>query len=264
MIFDDPYPPSPTPHSPSPKDIDEYIANASPAAIVQVMDGWLLRSNWSVTRRANSVLASGDRGRIDINVKLHNAEEFYRRHGQRPRFQVSPATPSALLALLDERGYDLDAPTLVQTASIADVTLRTAGVPAFSVELTDTFTPAWLALDTVSEGEPQHSAVRRAMLERIGPQTCYALLRIDDTPAAVGLGVLERGWLGVYAVATLPSYRRRGASTAILHALAQWGMEHAATNLYLAVMERNTAARAVYERAGFTTLYSYHYREAPH
>ena len=258
-----PYPSAQTPH-PTAKDLDEFVANASPAAIVQVMDGWLLRWNWGVTRRANSVLASGDLGRFDVATKLRFAEEFYRRRGLRPRFQVSPATPPALVALLDQGGYDIDAPTFVQTATVADVLLRTTGAPRFPVELTGTFTDAWLAIDTASEGEPQHSAVRRGMLERIGPLACYALLRIDGSPAAVSLGVLERKWVGVYAVATSPQFRRRGASTAILRALARWAEQHGAMNMYLAVMERNHTAQSVYERAGFSTSYSYHYREAPH
>ncbi|CAA9280674.1 MAG: hypothetical protein AVDCRST_MAG93-3173 [uncultured Chloroflexia bacterium] len=217
-----------------------------------------------MTRRANSVLASGDLDRIDVATKLRFAEDFYRRRDLRPRFQVSPATPPALVALLDRGGYDIDAPTFVQTATIADVLLRTGEAPSFPVELTDSFTGSWLAIDTASEGEPQHSPVRRGMLERIRPLTCYALLRIDGTPAAVSLGVLERGWVGVYSVATLPQFRRRGASTAIVRSLAQWAGQNGATSMYLAVMERNHTAQSVYARAGFRTSYSYHYREAPH
>jgi ribosomal protein S18 acetylase RimI-like enzyme len=270
MMSDSPhsqYPPSHRPEGisyPFVKDLDEFVANASPAAIVQVMDGWLLRWNWGVTRRANSVLASGDLGRVDVATKLQFAEEFYRRRGLRPRFQVSPATPPALVALLDQGGYNIDASTFVQTATVSDVFLRTAGAPSFPVELTASFSDAWLAIDTRSEGEPQHSSVRRGMLERIGPRTSYALLRIDGTPAAVSLAVLERGWVGVYAVATLPQFRRRGASTVILRALAQWAEEHGAMHMYLAVMERNRTAQSVYERAGFRTSYSYHYREVSH
>jgi hypothetical protein len=37
--------------------IEALAANAIPAAIVQELDGWRLRFNYGVTRRANSVLA---------------------------------------------------------------------------------------------------------------------------------------------------------------------------------------------------------------
>jgi ribosomal protein S18 acetylase RimI-like enzyme len=64
-------------------------------------------------------------------------------------------------------------------------------------------------------------------------------------------------------MATQSQFRRRGAATAILHALAKWSQSRQAAQLYLQVMENNAPARTLYEKAGFESLYSYHYREAP-
>ena len=43
---------------------EELAANALPPAVVQVVDGWRLRYNFGVTRRANSVLASEHGGAL--------------------------------------------------------------------------------------------------------------------------------------------------------------------------------------------------------
>jgi GNAT superfamily N-acetyltransferase len=101
----------------------------------------------------------------------------------------------------------------------------------------------------------------RGTLQRIQARTGYALLRREGVPVALGLGVLERDWLGIFSMATHPEFRRQGAATAILHALATWGQQCGAARAYLQVMEGNTAAVAAYARAGLDTLYQYHYRE---
>ena len=46
----------------------------------------------------------------------------------------------------------------------------------------------------------------------------------------------------------------------VLNALAEWCRERGAENLYLQVEEKNAAAQALHEGAGFRRLYNYHYR----
>jgi GNAT superfamily N-acetyltransferase len=59
---------------------------------------------------------------------------------------------------------------------------------------------------------------------------------------------------------TRPEARRRGAATAVLHALAAWAAANGCPRSYLQVEEDNPGARALYARAGFTDAYRYHYR----
>jgi GNAT superfamily N-acetyltransferase len=74
--------------------------------------------------------------------------------------------------------------------------------------------------------------------------------------------VAERGWLGLFCMATLPEARRCGVATRALRALVGWGLGQGCTRAYLQVEEDNAAARALYEGLGFATLYGYHYRTA--
>jgi GNAT superfamily N-acetyltransferase len=54
--------------------------------------------------------------------------------------------------------------------------------------------------------------------------------------------------------------RRRGAASSILAALAGWAQAGGAARAYLQVVEANEPAVRLYARAGFATLYGYHYR----
>jgi ribosomal protein S18 acetylase RimI-like enzyme len=91
----------------------------------------------------------------------------------------------------------------------------------------------------------------------------FASVRLDPAPAppaAVARGVLTDGWLGVSAVTVAEEHRRRGLAGAVMAALQGWAAERRAHSVYLQVTADNTAARALYRRAGFIEHHRYHYR----
>ena len=236
--------------------LEELAANAWPAGVVQIVDGWRLRFNWGVTRRANSVWPNEATGRFPLEENLAVVEEFYARWGGPARYQICPAArPDNLDTILARRGYITDALTAVQSAPLAAVLARTEPNPGYTVAVADTFDERWFDTYCQAEGvDTQAAEARRAILQRIGPRSGYALLQLDGEPAAIGLAVAEQGWSGLFSMVTRPEFRRRGAATATLHALARWSQRHQATNIYLQVMENNGAALTLYERAGFETL----------
>ena len=75
----------------------------------------------------------------------------------------------------------------------------------------------------------------------------------------MGLGVVQRGWLGVFCVVTSPISRQQGLATGVMHALAEWGRQQNAEQIYLQVMEDNQPALSLYSKLGFTRLYQYYY-----
>lgn len=245
--------------------IETLAANAWPPEQSIVFDGWRLRSARGVTRRANSVWPNADGALVTLDQKLAVVERYYAALGQQAIFQIcAAAQPAALDTLLDQRGYAIDAPTHVQTAAIAQVMAhlppQQVGHHA-DIEISRTFDRDWFALYCACEEVGEAAAsVRRAILERIQPTHGFALLRRAGEPIAVGLGVVEDGWLGIFCMATLPAYRRQGAAGAILHSLAAWSHSFAAKNAYLQVMVNNHGAQQMYAKAGFVTAYDYHYR----
>lgn len=249
--------------------LDELAANATAASTVQLLDGWLLRAAPEYPfRRSNSTLPHGGDS-SDLESRIAMVEDFYRHRGLPVRFQMSPAAlPDGLDDVLEAHGYEIEEPTLVLTAETARVVEQTRRVDAREVTVGESIDEYWVAEYASAYGDDEVGRDRlRAyahLLQRLAPAIGTAALPVDDTPAAIGLGVLERGWAGVYAMGTRPEVRRRGAGTAVVHALGCWAQRHAAPRMYLQVEAANDGARQLYTRAGFETAYRYHYRTSRH
>jgi GNAT superfamily N-acetyltransferase len=230
---------------------------AWPAARVEPCGGWRLRATANLTRRANSVWTNAEVD--DADAAIARAEAFYAGCRQRAIFQLTPlAEPLGLDARLAARGYAVESGVSIQCAELAALDLPTPrGVEA---HVDARLGADWLAL----AGERGRFAGQldafRALLERIGPRAGFALATVDGEPAATGLGVCEAGWLGVFAMATLPELRRRGAARSLLAALRDWASARGATRSYLQVERDNPGALDLYARAGYREVYGYHYR----
>lgn len=246
--------------------LEELAANAWPAEIVQLVDGWRFRYTPGISsRRVNSVWPNNTGRFLTVDRKLELVESFYARRGLPARFQICRAAqPADLDDILAYRGYLVDAPTFVQSAKIGDILRQLSPNPDPTVTLHLT-TPADFSDFQRSQYRltPEQAAARQAAFQRIGPQTIFAVAKLDEQTAGIGLGILERGWLGIFSMLTHPDYRRRGVATTVLHALAHWGQSQGAAQAYLQVMDNNEKARPLYNRAGFTTHYQYHYRQSP-
>jgi GNAT superfamily N-acetyltransferase len=70
-------------------------------------------------------------------------------------------------------------------------------------------------------------------------------------------------WLGVSLLQTAPAARRRGVARHVLRGVTQWATQRGSNRAYLQVEERNTAAVALYGKAGFVTHHTYLTRESP-
>jgi N-acetylglutamate synthase len=235
--------------------IEELAARAWPAANAQRVDGWLLRHTPTLTRRrSNSALPLGDADARDLAV----VEDFYARHGRRALVQVAPAQAHAELDdELAGRGWSAQGATDVL---VADVETVLAGTAAGQVAIVPRPDARWVATWAACEGRRDAAEHARDVLARIEPAAAYALA---GDGAGVGLSVCERGWAGLFSVATAHHARRRGVAQAIVHALTRWAAQHGAARIYVQVEADNEPAHALYARAGFTRSHSYHYRLAP-
>ncbi len=244
------------------REIEEIAADAVPAALVQSLDGWRLRFNHGFKRRPNSVLANQNGGALDTETKIARAEAFYAAHGLHARFQLSPASlPADLDARLETRGYvRAGEPVCVQVAALSKLGLRPA---AGEVTLLEHPTETWLALYIEAENLGSvKAAALRDMLGKLPGRPVFALASDSaGRPAATAVGVDHGSSLGIFNVATHPQARRQGLATALTAQLCRWGEQRGLSGAYLQVAANNADARRVYERLGFTTLYSYFYRE---
>lgn len=233
--------------------LERLALAAWPAPVVEELGGWVLRFAHGVTGRANSVWTAEDDGTIGVDDKIEAAERFYESHGVAPRFQLTPASvPAGLDRALDARGYRAATPVLVQTAPLRDVAESAAAV----VEHAD---DAWLHTWLTARGFERNAALAAAA-GIFSPPGAFARLPASGPPLAIGRAVVADGFVGIFAMQTLPEARRRGYAREVLHALLRWGAQEGAMRAYLQVEETNVPARALYDQYGFETVYPYVYR----
>lgn len=219
------------------------------------LGGWLLRADDGFTGRANSVLPLGDPGR-DLDDALAEVAAFYGAHGLPPRLTVPTPARNDLQQALVVRGWSSGVAVDVMVGPLA----RLPGpVPDIQVEVLPRPSPAWRERFHLRDTEDPR--VAWALLER-ADVVGFAQARDGDDVVAVGRGTVVEGWLGVTAVATDATHRRRGFATAVLGALTAWARSHGAAHAYLQVARSNEVAHTAYVRQGFTVHHAYRYLEA--
>ena len=237
------------------RELEVLAMNAWPAEIIQTVEGWRLRFTQGVSRRANSAWSNESTGETPLIDRIVNAEAFYTARGAESCFHISPLSPSDLGSALADRGYYQNGDTCVQSAALEKVLAATS--PSAGTELHPNPTASWVE---VAWPKPElQPAIRRGILRRIGPQMVCVLAHEEGRAVAAGFGVFERAHVGIFSMRTQEAARGRGLASAVLHALASWGLELDAQTAYLQVEEDNSALR-LYARAGFQTVYGYHYR----
>jgi GNAT superfamily N-acetyltransferase len=191
-----------------------------------------------------------------LDDAIDAVEQFYGKRGIDPRFQMTEASvPENLDARLVERGYVTDLTVRVQTTKIRKLS---AIKTSHSIEISPELTSDWLATYAAA-GQYDEKAIesRKGILERIDRHRAFALVRESGEILGVGLGVVERGWMGLFAIETLAAHRRLGVATSVIHSLALWGKEHGARAAYLQVEAKNEPALALYGKIGFKDAYEY-------
>jgi N-acetylglutamate synthase len=241
--------------------LEELSFRAWPAEHVLESEGWRLRAMRGVTRRANSAWLSPAGAtastEASLDAALGKAEAFYASRGLPCQVHVTDERVDAFLAA---RGYTMEAPVSVQVAeSLADAS-EPGGAETCEIELAPS--RAWFEA-AASARFASVAGVYRALLARLGERAAFARVDVDGEVAAVGLGVIEAGWCGVFSMLTLAPYRRRGLARQLLVGLARHAHERGAHKLYLQVERDNDAARALYASLGFSEAYGYHYRCRP-
>lgn len=240
--------------------LEETAMNAWPALQQMLYDGWVLRFGAGYTRRANSVNPLYESALPDLDAKITHCEALYASQKLPCAFRLTSFNaPPGLDNRLEGRGYEHDAPSLVQ-----HLDLTTRPLPG-SNRYTFTTQPLneWMVSFCQLSGKTLEShQTHKQMVQNILASRCLATLRDDGgAVAACGLAVQEGDMVGLFDVLTDPARRSQGCGTALIAGLLRWAQENGARHAYLQVMENNAPARHLYEaKFGFQTAYHYWYR----
>ena len=239
--------------------IERHSARSWPALYVTQHHGWELRLSPALaSRRVNSLNAvTPEAGRFP--AALEEAASLCKKRGVKCHIRMLPLAGNEALEHLVSLGLSGAAETTVKTVSLdrdftVDPMARIASV------INDEWLNTYLAADWHADGERE--VIKTALASVQMPQA-FAIAYDGGIPCAVGRGVVENGWLGIYQIATLPDARRRGFANGVMSALLNWGKSQTAQNAYLQVVSTNVPARAMYDGLGFQPLYTYDYWTVP-
>ena len=194
--------------------LEERGFSAWPAPQNVYFGGWVFRIGGGFTKRANSANALGDRQDFransinawtparDFSDVRAEAERLYGSKGLPTIFRLTPLAGADVDLALAEAGYRALDPSSVMTA-----TLRAARAHA-DVRIDAGATPRWLNGVTSANGvAPSHRATHDAIVRSIALPVACATWVEGGRALGYGLGVIDRGAIGLFDIVVAPSSR---------------------------------------------------------
>ena len=105
-----------------------------------------------------------------------------------------------------------------------------------------------------------HRAVVPSMYRAIPKETLCIQVRDGKRFIGTGLGILDRNFVGVYAIHVHPDYRRKGIARQIVSMILEEAAHRGITGAYLQVVSDNEPAKNLYRGLGFREFYEYWFR----
>ncbi len=236
----------------------EYrLLNAWPSLECQFYNGWVARFADRYTKRANSVSPLWQGATLDDEL-IHHIVGQYRQMNAHPIFRLTGLEAEGVDALLASHGFNEFQPSYCM---IHDNLHEFEAEDAISIS--SDLPEKWVQDIVHSQHEDEAERSLRDLVSRIRQTHGFATLVMDDQPVAWGLGVVERGFVGLYDIVVLPDLRGLGLGRRVLGGLIDWGRQNGAQHAYLQVTEENKIARSLYASIGFRNAYRYHYRVLP-
>ena len=240
------------------KAIEDLSLNAWPSHQMQLYDGWILRYSHFYTHRTNCVEQFGS-SVIPYEDKIPYCEEVYKRWNTPCIFKITPLSKESLDKSLESKGYRIEHTTTVMCCDLEN----TPEFEAHEEVQTDERIPdEWIdALFNIKGGATVvHLKIVPSMYAAIPKDVICACVRDGRRIIATGLGILDREYIGIYAINVDKEYRRRGIARKICETLINEGKKHGAEKAYLQVVSENAPAIALYESLGFKKEYEYWFR----
>ncbi|HHV12385.1 MAG TPA: GNAT family N-acetyltransferase [Clostridiales bacterium] len=240
------------------KTIEDLSLNAWPSHQIELYDGWILRFSYFYTHRTNSVEQFGN-SMLPWREKIPYCESIYKRWGTPTIFKISPLVSKDFDYVLENRNYEIQNPTQVM---VLDIEAAALGASTDMVEVAQGIPGEWInaLFELKRTTDPIHRAIVPTMYKAIAKETVCVSIQRDGEIIGTGLGILDRDYIGVYAIHVREDYRGRGYARAICTRILEEGKEKGARKAYLQVLTGNKTAYNLYQSLGFEDFYSYYFR----
>ena len=251
------------------KAIEDLSLNAWPSHQMQLYDGWILRFSYFYTHRTNCVEQFGS-SVLPIDQKVPYCEEIYRRWKSPCIFKITPLSDPELDPLLEARGYEKQNVTRVLHRVLTEeadrpedsqpVPFTTQRIGSMTVR--DRIPDEWIDALFAIKGNAmvKHLKIVPSMYAAIPKDVRCVYIRDEEKIVATGLGILDREYIGVYAINVEPGHRRQGLARRICEQILEEGKKAGARKAYLQVVADNAPALRLYEELGFKEAYTYWFR----
>ena len=248
--------------------IEELSANAFPALSTLLVNGWILRFAEGYAKRANSVSPLYPCG-IDVVKNVELCEKIYLSKKLNPVFKLTECENGFLIDnILQSRGYEYEAKTNILLKDLSkEKEVENAGegpnecTNASSVSSYRSCEEDWFeAFTRMNKVSNANKATLRKILNSLIPDAFYGFYKENNEILAVGLGVMERGFIGMFDIYVDEAHRRKGLATKIMNKLISEGVAHGCDYSYLQVIDDNENAKLLYKKLGYEKQYSYWYR----
>jgi GNAT superfamily N-acetyltransferase len=237
--------------------LERATLDAVAPPVVEDLPGWVLPFDHTTIGRAKSAVplrhAAQDTSLVQKIVDRYNA------HQLPAAFRVADvAGLSGIHQELTRLGFTPQQPTLVQVGSAHRILEQVNTRAKDLVTLTVRPTAQWSEVYTAPGFDLVDGAHRVQALSR-SHTVVFASISDPQGPAAAGTASFSHGWASLHGMRTVERAQGRGLGGGVVAALAQKAIANGINRMFLQVEEGNTAALALYQRAGFQTAWRYHY-----
>ena len=240
---------------------EELQSNAFPALQTLMYDGWSVRFGGGFTYRVNCANPMYPE-HLPVSEKIPYVEELYHKSGLsmcifKIHEGMDDVRRQACQDLLDGRGYATERDGNIFVCDLN----RFSRQPNASVDVSGGMSQQWLDGFLTMNGTPDtQRAAAAAMLQNTACPVAAASIWENGAMVACGLGVIERGHVGLNDIFVDCSCRRRGLGADICTAIMQAGKAQGCDTAYLQVLSDNLGARALYRGLGYQETYEYWFR----
>lgn len=244
-------------------DIEEILINAFPAVEREIYDGWIMNFSDAYTYRANCICPFYQ-SRHSLEKKIKHCEQQYMDMLLPIVYKMTDAYPEVLDKKLEEMDYKIE-----KYVDVLCCELKHWHAPVYHNETNrfqfvsyDHIDVKWIQAVNELVGVPTRAMAltQHKIFESISlPVICVSVI-CEEKIIGTGLGVIERGYVGLYAIHVHQDYRRKGLAERICAMIMNQGKMAGAECAHLQVRHGNAGAFALYDVLGFHKEYTQWFR----